>query len=450
MNDDPLVSIVIPVYNGSNFLKEAIDSALAQNYSNFEIIVVNDGSNDQGETEKIALSYGDKIRYFKKQNGGVATALNLAIREMRGEYFSWLSHDDLYYPNKLSVQIEALKKCGDMSRIVISDYDVLNQESQELQSFKLNEMYSVNQIENSVFPLLQMIVHGCSLLIHKSHFSRVGTFNKELITTQDYDLWFRMFRNQILLYVPQRLIISRIHKNQGTYTIECVPREREELHLRFANSISDKEMIEMYGSKANFYSKMLSTFKSNNMVNAFNEINQKFQQTKMSRDAFEKIDELRELLWSFSNGKAKKICIFGTGRWGINLCHQLQNSLIDVDYFCDNASRKIGYMFENRKCISFEELKSLKDAVLVIIAIKSATDVVKKQLDDNGFKYVVTKQELDKKMFEVPTIKWMSALEGIDGIDYSSDDIQNLMIKFKDTVFDICRYYENKAKKTNS
>ena len=337
-----------------------------------------------------------------------------------------------------------------MSRIVISDYDVLNQESQELQSFKLNEMYSVNQIENSVFPLLQMIVHGCSLLIHKSHFSRVGTFNKELITTQDYDLWFRMFRNQILLYVPQRLIISRIHKNQGTYTIECVPREREELHLRFANSISDKEMIEMYGSKANFYSKMLSTFKSNNMVNAFNEINQKFQQTKMSRDAFEKIDELRELLWSFSNGKAKKICIFGTGRWGINLCHQLQNSLIDVDYFCDNASRKIGYMFENRKCISFEELKSLKDAVLVIIAIKSATDVVKKQLDDNGFKYVVTKQELDKKMLEVPTIKWMSALEGIDGIDYSSDDIQNLIIKFKDTVFDICRYYENKAKKTNS
>ena len=70
----------------------------------------------------------------------------------------------------------------------------------------------------------------------------------------------------------------------------------------------------------------------------------------------------------------------------------------------------------------------------MLIAIKSATDVVKKQLDDNGFKYVVTKQELDKKMLEVPAIKWMSALEGIDGIDYSSDDIQNLIIKFKDTV----------------
>ena len=75
----PLISIVIPVYNGSNFLREAIDSALAQTYKNIEIIVVNDGSADDGETERIALSYGDKIRYFKKENGGVSSALNYGI-----------------------------------------------------------------------------------------------------------------------------------------------------------------------------------------------------------------------------------------------------------------------------------------------------------------------------------------------------------------------------------
>jgi glycosyltransferase involved in cell wall biosynthesis len=76
---NPKVSIIIPVYNGSNFLKEAIDSAIAQTYKNIEIIVINDGSSDNGATEKIAKSYGDKIRYFKKENGGVATALNLGI-----------------------------------------------------------------------------------------------------------------------------------------------------------------------------------------------------------------------------------------------------------------------------------------------------------------------------------------------------------------------------------
>ena len=67
----PKVSIVIPVFNGSNYLREALDSALAQTYTNCEVIVVNDGSNDNGKTREIALSYGNKIRYFEKENGGV-------------------------------------------------------------------------------------------------------------------------------------------------------------------------------------------------------------------------------------------------------------------------------------------------------------------------------------------------------------------------------------------
>ena len=72
----PRVSIVIPAYNGSDYMKEAIDSALAQTYPDVEVLVVNDGSDDDGRTEAIALSYGDRIRYFRKGNGGVASALN--------------------------------------------------------------------------------------------------------------------------------------------------------------------------------------------------------------------------------------------------------------------------------------------------------------------------------------------------------------------------------------
>lgn len=76
---NPKVSIVIPVYNGSNYVRDAIDSALAQTYGNVEVIVVNDGSDDDGKTDEICRSYGKKIRYFKKKNGGVATALNKGI-----------------------------------------------------------------------------------------------------------------------------------------------------------------------------------------------------------------------------------------------------------------------------------------------------------------------------------------------------------------------------------
>ena len=88
---NPLVSIVIPVFNGSNYLREAIDSALGQTYKSIEVIVVNDGSNDGGKTREIVLSYGGRVRYFEKENGGVASALNEGLKEMNGEYFSWLS-----------------------------------------------------------------------------------------------------------------------------------------------------------------------------------------------------------------------------------------------------------------------------------------------------------------------------------------------------------------------
>ena len=79
--------------------------------------VINDGSNDNGKTEDIATSYGDRIRYFFKENGGVASALNSGIRNMIGEYFSWLSHDDVYYPNKVEAQIKFLRENEDKNGI---------------------------------------------------------------------------------------------------------------------------------------------------------------------------------------------------------------------------------------------------------------------------------------------------------------------------------------------
>ena len=101
----PLVSIVIPFLMVRTYLSEAIESVLAQTYEHLEIIVVNDGSTD--ETEQIVLSYRDKIRYFSKENGGVSTALNIGITNMRGEYFLWLSHDDLLKPDAIEKMIKS-------------------------------------------------------------------------------------------------------------------------------------------------------------------------------------------------------------------------------------------------------------------------------------------------------------------------------------------------------
>src|SRR5206468_12898184 len=112
-------------FNGSNYLSQAIDSALAQTYKNIEVVVVNDGSNDGGTTEGIAHSYGERIRYFAKPNGGCSSALNRAVQVSRGSYISWLSHDDLLAPTKIERQVAFLSQQPDPSAcIVYGDYSV--------------------------------------------------------------------------------------------------------------------------------------------------------------------------------------------------------------------------------------------------------------------------------------------------------------------------------------
>ena len=186
MSTNPLVSIVIPVYNGSNYMREAIDSALAQTYPNVEIIVVNDGSKDN--TREIALSYGDRIRYFEKENGGVSTALNQGIRAMRGEYFSWLSHDDVYYPEKIQTEIDALKACGNMAQAVYSGWDALIMPNRSVEKYPqcINHSY----LEIGLLAPIMGFISGCTLLIPKKYFQQYGFFDESLRAVQDYAKWF--------------------------------------------------------------------------------------------------------------------------------------------------------------------------------------------------------------------------------------------------------------------
>jgi glycosyltransferase involved in cell wall biosynthesis/ubiquinone/menaquinone biosynthesis C-methylase UbiE len=204
-------------------MREAIDSALSQTYKNIEILVINDGSTD--DTEEIALAYGDKIRYFAKENGGVATALNMGIENMRGEYFSWLSHDDMYHKDKIGRQIEALSAIEDKTTLVTCAFLNIDSTGKELAKSDDSVNYTDAQLQTPLFVFLRTITRGglsgllfgCSHLIHKSHFKRVGVFNTELLTN-DIDLWFRIMRNQPLIYLREPLAIKRIHEAQDSNT----------------------------------------------------------------------------------------------------------------------------------------------------------------------------------------------------------------------------------------
>ncbi len=166
---------------------------MAQSYKNIEVIVVNNGSNDQGKTRKIALSYGHKIRYFEKENGGVSTALNLGIEKMKGEYFSWLSHDDLYSPRKVEIQVNMASRFAEPV-VVYSNASILSKTAPIVHNKILPQAkYSIRCF--FAFDVTTGL-NGCSPLVPRVLFKRYGNFNPMLRYTQDYDLWFR-FANHI-------------------------------------------------------------------------------------------------------------------------------------------------------------------------------------------------------------------------------------------------------------
>jgi len=237
----PKVSIVIPVYNGGNYMAQAIDSALAQTYSNFEVLVINDGSNDGGETEQIARSYGEKIKYHYKPNGGVASALNLGISKMTGDYFSWLSHDDLYSPQKIEKQIHSLLECEECL-IAFCDYTIIDKDGKIIRECSVS---SKAEISMRCFLALDVAtgLHGCSLLVNKKLFDEFGVFDESLKCTQDYDLWQRFAGRARFVHVKESLVFSRQHAQQDSKTkTDLCTEEADVLHSKILANIKGHEL----------------------------------------------------------------------------------------------------------------------------------------------------------------------------------------------------------------
>lgn len=216
---EPKVTIVIPVYNGANYVSQAIESALAQTYSNTEIIVVNDGSPDN--SEEIIQIYMDRIRYYKKTNGGVSSALNLALREMQGTWLSWLSHDDLYLPNKVERQVQRLNELislnseSEIEKYVLCCQDQRIDENRNILPHRgsVHPTYSNNPYELVAKEVIDYTIGGCTVLAAKSAYESVGGFDETNRTVSDADMWFKLMLNGFVFdFSNEVLVQSRYHK----------------------------------------------------------------------------------------------------------------------------------------------------------------------------------------------------------------------------------------------
>ena len=241
MRQRPLVSVVIPVYNGANYLREAIESVLTQSYPNVEVLVINDGSQDGGATERIARSFGSRIRYFQKANGGVATALNLGIDEMRGEYFSWLSHDDMYMPEKIERQVAAVLPHGGWA-VAYCNFRTISASGAPITTVLVSPK-GLHAMRCLLAIGQEGGIHGCALLIPRIIFERYGRFDPALLCTQDYDVWFRFAGNVPFVHLEETLLVSRQHAEQGgKKRLVLCTRERDRLHSRLIGELSDDEL----------------------------------------------------------------------------------------------------------------------------------------------------------------------------------------------------------------
>ncbi len=209
----PIVSIIIPVYNGSNYLDESIVSAITQSYENIEVLVINDGSNDNGKTEEIARGYGNRIRYYYKENGGVSTALNYGIKKMKGEYFIWLSHDDVLYKDSIKLLVEAAQKNNCM--VVGGIVNTIDANGRPLDEIKLHIMEE--QWLNGCITFWKTWIYACALLVHVDCLSSLGLFNENNYTTQDVEFILKILNRYKILFLSKSVVRRRVHLESGFY-----------------------------------------------------------------------------------------------------------------------------------------------------------------------------------------------------------------------------------------
>jgi glycosyltransferase involved in cell wall biosynthesis len=202
---EPLVSVVIPTFNQASYLREAIDSVLAQTWSNRECIVVDDGSTDA--TPDIIASYGDRIVALRQANRGAANALNAGIRAARGELICWLSSDDAYLPTKLEVQVAALVARPDAG-LCCTGWETMDATGRTLKQHPESTWIHPDQVV-SIF--WRNAINGTTVMIPRHVFEAVGSFDEDLRADVDGDMWLRVAARWPVVSVPGILARYRVH-----------------------------------------------------------------------------------------------------------------------------------------------------------------------------------------------------------------------------------------------
>ncbi len=214
----PEVSVIMPAYNAGEFIAESIDSVIGQTFTNWELIIVDDGSTDN--TASIAQQYQSsdpRVRYFHQQNSRQGKARNTGIKNSTGRYIAFLDADDLWTNDKLQLQVDILNARPEIDLVFSQGYFLMTDGSLQNSDVKVKEWNCEHDgdefIDWNQIPIL-------SAIVKKEALEDVGLFSEELSiqNAEDYHLWLKLLhKGHRFLSMPERLFYYRVHQSQITY-----------------------------------------------------------------------------------------------------------------------------------------------------------------------------------------------------------------------------------------
>lgn len=214
MKKDPLVSVVIPVYNRENTLRRSIDSVLNQTYKNIEIIIVDDASTDGSlQLAQDYIPQGVKVIALT-QNVGAAAARNVGMKAATGEYIAFQDSDDEWLPDKLKVQIDHMKGCG--TQVSFCPYllvldDNLTQIYPSMDKVQMIASGGVRVILNK-----ENVVGTPTIVMHREVMEQIGLFDESFLSFEDYDYFIRISQKYDIGFIEQPLV--RVYRTKISLT----------------------------------------------------------------------------------------------------------------------------------------------------------------------------------------------------------------------------------------
>ncbi|SHG24183.1 glycosyltransferase family 2 protein [Dysgonomonas macrotermitis] len=292
----PKISVILPVYDASAYLARAIDSIIGQTYTDWELIVINDGSTDNSES--IVVNYSDnRINYYKNEvNSGLIFTLNKAIGLCSGKYIARMDADDIASPERFERQIDYLEQnsgcsmCGTFAHIIDKDENITGKiiHQTENKYLQINLLFSVP------------FVHP-SMMIRKEVLEE-NQFDQNYLHAEDYDLWCRIARKHIVGNIPQFLLMYRWHdRNVSVLNSQRQNEAKEKIirrELEFIGLNPDEKEIFLHKVSFSQFDSKEKEVKSS--FSDFGELNKWFSKIIEANKKSKRYDEnaLIAFLWS--------------------------------------------------------------------------------------------------------------------------------------------------------